>query len=119
MPPTSTPQQQTIELGEQGNLVLPESILHHLDLHPGEKPILTLEPDGSLRLTVYGFKFRTCKVFTKTSRQELAWVMNSFKNATKNLSQPLPITEVKYTGSLLFLIGENYGVGAEFGCFPA
>jgi antitoxin component of MazEF toxin-antitoxin module len=51
MPPTSTPQQQTIELGAQGNLVLPESILHHLDLHPGEKLILTLEPDGSLRLT--------------------------------------------------------------------
>jgi len=51
MPPTSTPQQQTIELGEQGNIVLPESIRHHLNLQPGEKLILTLEPDGSLRLT--------------------------------------------------------------------
>ncbi len=51
MPPTSTPQQQTIELGEQGNIVLPESIRHHLSLQPGEKLILTLEPDGSLRLT--------------------------------------------------------------------
>ncbi|MUG99496.1 hypothetical protein F7734_47325 [Scytonema sp. UIC 10036] len=51
MPATSKPQQQTIELGEQGNLVLPESIRHHLNLQPGEKLILTLEPDGSLRLT--------------------------------------------------------------------
>jgi bifunctional DNA-binding transcriptional regulator/antitoxin component of YhaV-PrlF toxin-antitoxin module len=51
MPPISTPQQQTIELGEQGNLVLPESIRHHLSLQPGEKLILTVEPDGSLRLT--------------------------------------------------------------------
>ena len=37
------PQQQTIELGEQGNLVIPESIRDHLDLQPGEKLILTLE----------------------------------------------------------------------------
>ena len=51
MPATSTSQQQTVELGEYGNLVLPESIRHHLNLQPGEKLILTLEPDGSLRLT--------------------------------------------------------------------
>jgi AbrB family looped-hinge helix DNA binding protein len=51
MPSTPAPEQQTIELGEQGNLVLPESIRHHLDLQPGEKLIVTLEPDGSLRLT--------------------------------------------------------------------
>ncbi|MEC4813189.1 MAG: AbrB/MazE/SpoVT family DNA-binding domain-containing protein [Scytonema sp. PMC 1069.18] len=51
MPPTSTPQQQTIEIGEQGDIVLPESIRHHLNLQPGEKLILTLEPDGSLRLS--------------------------------------------------------------------
>ncbi len=51
MSATSTPQQQTIELGEQGNLVLPESIRHQLNLQPGEKLILTLESDGSLRLT--------------------------------------------------------------------
>jgi bifunctional DNA-binding transcriptional regulator/antitoxin component of YhaV-PrlF toxin-antitoxin module len=51
MPPTSTPQHQTIELGEHGNLVLPESIRHHLNLQPGEKLILTLEPDDSLRLS--------------------------------------------------------------------
>ncbi|BAY21383.1 hypothetical protein NIES2100_11370 [Calothrix sp. NIES-2100] len=50
MPFTPAPQQQTIELGEQGNLVIPESIRHHLNLQPGEKLILTLEPDGSLRL---------------------------------------------------------------------
>jgi AbrB family looped-hinge helix DNA binding protein len=50
MPLTPAPQQQTIELGEQGNLVIPESIRHHLNLQPGEKFILTLEPDGSLRL---------------------------------------------------------------------
>lgn len=51
MSPVSIPEQQTIELGEGGNLVLPESIRHHLSLQPGEKLILTLEPDGSLRLT--------------------------------------------------------------------
>ncbi len=51
MPATSTSQQQTIELGEQGNLVLPESIRHHLNLQPGENEFLTLEPDDSLRLT--------------------------------------------------------------------
>ncbi|RUT09882.1 hypothetical protein DSM106972_003770 [Dulcicalothrix desertica PCC 7102] len=51
MAPMSTPYQQTIELGEQGNIVLPESICHHLSLQPGEKLILTLEPDNSLRLT--------------------------------------------------------------------
>ncbi len=54
MPLTPTPQQpeqHTIELEEHGNLVLPESIRHHLNLQPGEKLILTLESDGSLRLT--------------------------------------------------------------------
>lgn len=51
MSPILTPEQQTIEVGEEGNLVLPESIRHHLSLQPGEKLILTLEPDGSVRLT--------------------------------------------------------------------
>ncbi len=51
MPPTSIPQQQTIEIGEQGIIVLPESIRHHLSLQPGETLLLTLESDDSLRLT--------------------------------------------------------------------
>ena len=51
MTPILIHQQQTIELGEQGDLVLPEWIREHFDLQPGEKLILTLEPDSSLRLT--------------------------------------------------------------------
>ena len=54
MPLTPTPQQpeqHTIELEEYGNLVLPESIHHHLNLQTGEKLILNLESDSSLRLT--------------------------------------------------------------------
>lgn len=58
MPPTLTPQQQTIELGEQGNLVLPEAIRDHLNLQPGDKLILTVEPDGSLRLTSLRFQIQ-------------------------------------------------------------
>lgn len=37
MSPISIPEQQTIELGEEGNLVLPESIRYYLSLRPGEK----------------------------------------------------------------------------------
>ena len=50
MSSTSVPQ-QTIEIGENGSLLLPESIRHHLNLQPGDKLILMLESDGSLRLS--------------------------------------------------------------------
>ena len=50
MSSTSVPQ-QTVEIGENGSLLLPESIRHHLNLQPGDKLILMLESDGSLRLS--------------------------------------------------------------------
>ncbi|NJO39225.1 MAG: AbrB/MazE/SpoVT family DNA-binding domain-containing protein [Cyanobacteria bacterium CRU_2_1] len=50
---TSTPQDSphSIELGDQGQVVLPESIRHQLNLQSGDRLILTVESDGSLRLT--------------------------------------------------------------------
>ena len=43
--------QQTVELGDNGSLLLPEAIHHHLNLQPGDQLLLTLEPNDSLRLT--------------------------------------------------------------------
>ena len=41
----------TIALGEDGALVLPETVRHQLSLQPGDRFILTLDSDGTLRLT--------------------------------------------------------------------
>lgn len=41
----------TLELNEDGALVLPDAIRHQLSLQPGDRFILTLNPDGTLHLT--------------------------------------------------------------------
>jgi AbrB family looped-hinge helix DNA binding protein len=46
----STPTQHTIELHEDGQITLPDSICQTLNWHPGDQLILTLETDGNLRL---------------------------------------------------------------------
>ncbi len=42
--------QQTIELHENGQINLPDQICQRLNWNPGDRLILTLEPDGNLRL---------------------------------------------------------------------
>ena len=41
----------TLELSEDGALVLPDAIRHQLSLQTGDRFILTLNPDGTLHLT--------------------------------------------------------------------
>ena len=41
----------TAELGDRGRLVLPASLRNQLGLTEGDKFVITLEEDGSLRLT--------------------------------------------------------------------
>jgi AbrB family looped-hinge helix DNA binding protein len=43
--------QQTIELHEDGQITLPDSIRRTLNWQPGDRLILTLETDGNLRLS--------------------------------------------------------------------
>jgi AbrB family looped-hinge helix DNA binding protein len=40
-----------LELGENGTLVLPETIRHQLKLQSGDRLILTVDPNGTLHLT--------------------------------------------------------------------
>jgi AbrB family looped-hinge helix DNA binding protein len=40
-----------LELGGRGRLVLPAAVRRELDLSTGSRLVLTVEPDGSLRLT--------------------------------------------------------------------
>jgi AbrB family looped-hinge helix DNA binding protein len=40
----------TIHLGNRGRIVLPVEVRQRLDLKEGDRLILTIEPDGSLRL---------------------------------------------------------------------
>ena len=46
--PLTPATQQTVELGENGSIQLPESSHHHLNLQPSDQLILTLEPNDSL-----------------------------------------------------------------------
>ena len=43
-------EQYTIPLGERGRLVLPAPLRRQLDLHPGDRLILTLDPGGGFRM---------------------------------------------------------------------
>ncbi len=47
---STAPTQHTIELHEDGQITLPDSICQPLNWHPGDRLILTLETDGNLRL---------------------------------------------------------------------
>jgi AbrB family looped-hinge helix DNA binding protein len=40
----------TVALGERGRLVLPAQLRRRLDLHPGDRLILTVEPEGGFRV---------------------------------------------------------------------
>lgn len=39
------------QLGDRGRLVLPAAIRKRLNLHQGDQLLLSVEPDGSLRMT--------------------------------------------------------------------
>jgi AbrB family looped-hinge helix DNA binding protein len=39
-----------VQLGERGRLVLPSAVRRRLDLHPGDRLVITVEPDGDLRM---------------------------------------------------------------------
>jgi AbrB family looped-hinge helix DNA binding protein len=41
----------TLQLGARGRVVLPAAVRRRLDLHPGERLVLAVEPDGTMRLT--------------------------------------------------------------------
>jgi len=43
-------QQYTLQVGEEGNLLLPVPVQQQLNLQPGDRLTLTVEADGSLRL---------------------------------------------------------------------
>jgi AbrB family looped-hinge helix DNA binding protein len=43
-------QRYAVALGERGRLVLPAQLRRRLDLHPGDRLILTVEPEGSFRV---------------------------------------------------------------------
>jgi AbrB family looped-hinge helix DNA binding protein len=43
--------QYTLQLGQRGRVVLPAAVRRRLGLHPGERLVLALEPDGTMRLS--------------------------------------------------------------------
>lgn len=45
------PEQYTLQLGDRGRIVLPAAVREQLNLKEGDRLVLTLETDGSLRLT--------------------------------------------------------------------
>lgn len=47
---SSQPEQYTLHLGARGRLVLPASLRERMNLKEGDRLVLTLEADGSLRL---------------------------------------------------------------------
>jgi AbrB family looped-hinge helix DNA binding protein len=47
---TSSPLHYTLHLGQRGRLVLPAEVRHRLDWKDGDRLILTVEADGTLRL---------------------------------------------------------------------
>jgi len=46
----STPESYRLHVGNRGRVVLPAEVRHRLDLKDGDRLILTVEEDGSLRL---------------------------------------------------------------------
>ena len=48
---TGQPEQYTLQLGDRGRIVLPAIVREQLNLKEGDRLVLTLETDGSLRLT--------------------------------------------------------------------
>lgn len=48
---TDQPEQYTLQLGDRGRIVLPATVREQLNLKEGDRLVLTLETDGSLRLT--------------------------------------------------------------------
>lgn len=48
------PEQYSTHLGARGRLVLPAALRRSLGLHPGDRLILTVEPDGGFRVTTAG-----------------------------------------------------------------
>lgn len=48
-----TPTEYPLTLGERGRLVLPAPVRERLDLHGGERFLLRVEEDGSIRLISY------------------------------------------------------------------
>jgi len=40
----------TVALGDRGRLVLPARLRHRLDLHPGDRLIVTVDAEGDVRL---------------------------------------------------------------------
>ncbi|WP_068818475.1 AbrB/MazE/SpoVT family DNA-binding domain-containing protein [Phormidesmis priestleyi] len=57
----------TLELSEDGALVLPDAIRHQLSLQPGDRFILTLNPDGTLHLTNLRSQLRSLRGIFKDS----------------------------------------------------
>lgn len=47
---SNQPEQYTLHLGARGRLVLPASLRERLELKEGDRLVLTVEADGSLRL---------------------------------------------------------------------
>jgi AbrB family looped-hinge helix DNA binding protein len=41
----------SVRIGDRGRLVLPAQVRRRLDLHSGDRLILQMEPDGSVRMT--------------------------------------------------------------------
>ncbi|MBE9013924.1 AbrB/MazE/SpoVT family DNA-binding domain-containing protein [Pseudanabaenaceae cyanobacterium LEGE 13415] len=57
----------TVVLGEDGTLVLPETVRHQLSLQPGDRFILTLNSDGTLHLTNLRSQLRSLRGIFKDS----------------------------------------------------
>jgi AbrB family looped-hinge helix DNA binding protein len=49
---------QTLELGENGAIVLPKLIKEQLNLHPGDRLVLTLQSDGTLQIATQQTQIR-------------------------------------------------------------
>jgi AbrB family looped-hinge helix DNA binding protein len=47
---TPQPLRYTTQIGARGRLVLPAAVRKQLALHEGDRVVLSLEPDGSMRL---------------------------------------------------------------------
>lgn len=48
--PSQLPEQYTVRAGERGRLVLPASLRKRIGLQEGDRLVITVEPDQSLRL---------------------------------------------------------------------
>lgn len=64
----------SVQLGDRGRLVLPAEIRKRLNLHEGDELVVTVQPDGSLRLTSPGQIVRETRGLyqTRAGRRSLA-----------------------------------------------